>query len=256
MTNLIRNPWTGLMLLLGAAGGPYMLYETETGKQAREGASQVFHSDGGTSGGWFSGPAAQAPAASTSSDPYWNLTGNDPSQNRLNPATSDHRLEQPPILSLGEVLRFDITPTWVMNRFPRVSTVLAETQLDALRVPLVTGTSPSDLAGTLTYYFDSYKRLQRVSLHGVTGEPTRFVAELQRVYQMQQEPSLGGGLYLLKWNGQAASVLHIAPAPVIYSDAPYSRFNVFLELNQAGLAYGLSREARGLIEAGKQTQRW
>lgn len=251
MSNLLKNPLTGLMLLAGAAGGPYMLYETEAGKQARDGASQAFGS------GVATGAASNSPTGATSGvASLWNLAGNDPRHNALNPATTAHSLDQTPILSLGEVLRFDITPTWVMHRFPRVSTVLADMQLDGLRVPLVTGTSPTDMAGTLTYYFDQYKRLQRVTLHAVTGEPMRFVTELQQVYQMQQEPSLGGGLYLLKWNGQAASVLHIAPAPVIYSDAPYSRFNVFLELNQAGLAYGLGPEAQQLIYAGKQTQRW
>ncbi len=251
MVNILKNPLTGLALLVGAAGGPYMLYETEAGKQARQGASQVFSPDAGN--GWLTNTSANGTESNPNGAPHWNLTGN---QNHLNPGTSEHLLDQTPILSLAEVLRFDITPIWVMNRFPRTSTVLADMQLDGLRVPLVTGTAPTDLAGTLTYYFDHYKRLQRVTLHGVTGEPSRFVVELQTRYQLQQEPSLGGGLYLLKWNGQPASVLHLAPAPVIYGDAPYSRFNVFLELNQAGLAYGLSPEAQQLIYAGKQTQRW
>jgi len=255
MVNILRNPLTGLALLVGAAGGPYMLYETDAGKQARQGASQVFSSND-SAGGWLTSAESPGATSANGAAPMWNLAGNNPSHNQLNPATAQHSLDQAPILSLAEVLRFDITPTWVMNRFPRVSTVLADMQLDGLRFPLVTGTSPTDLAGTLTYYFDHYKRLQRVTLHGVTGEPTRFVAELQTGYQLQQEPSLGGGLYLLKWNGQPASVLHIAPAPVIYGDAPYSRFNVFLELNQAGLAYGLSPEAQQLIYAGKQTLRW
>ncbi len=241
MPNFVRSPLTGLLLLASAAGGPYVLYETTAGQQAR----QMFQSD-----------AAPVTPTTHAADPYWGMTGNDPSLNPLNPGTGQHALEQPPILSLREVLRFDIAPPWVIGRFPRVSTVLADMQLDGLRVPLVTGTSPADLAGTLTYYFDPYKRLQRVTIHGVTGDPDRFVAELQQLYQMAQEPSLGGGLYLLTWNGRPASVLHIAPAPVIYADSAYSRFNVFLELNQAGLAYGLSDEAQQLINAGKQTRRW
>ena len=252
MSNLLRNPLTGLLLLAGAAGGPYVLYETDAGKQARQGAVQAFRADDAPAGWFTSLPSSTDPLANRG----WESGATGITSNLLNPAPSEHELAQQQILSLGEVLRFDISPTWVMNRFPSVSTVLADMQLDGLRVPLVTGTSPTDLAGTLTYYFDRYKRLQRVTVHGVTGEPTRFIAELQQVYQMQQEPSLGGGLYLLKWNGQAASVLHIAPAPVIYSDALYSRFNVFLELNQPGLAYGLSTQARQLIEAGQQTQRW
>ncbi|MEZ6135746.1 MAG: DUF6690 family protein [Pirellulaceae bacterium] len=253
MSTIIRNPLTGLLLLAGAVGGPYALFETEVGKQAREGAASAFQSND-TPAGWLT--SAPTSGGLSAEGPYWSMAGTDPAINRLNPGTEAHSLEQPPILSLREVLRFDVSPEWVMNRFPRVSTVLADMQLDGLRAPLVTGTTPTDLAGTLTYYFDHYKRLQRVTLHAVTGEPSRFVAELQQVYQLQQEPSLGGGLYLLKWNGRAASVLHVAPAPVIYGDAPYSRFNVFLELNQPGLEYGLSPAAQQLIDAGNQTQRW
>ncbi|MCA9158223.1 MAG: hypothetical protein KDA72_07850, partial [Planctomycetales bacterium] len=66
----------------------------------------------------------------------------------------------------------------------------------------------------------------------------------------------GGVLYLLSWNGKATSIVHIEPAAVIYADSPYARFKVLIELNQAGLEYGLSREAQQLLDAGKRTQRW
>ena len=246
MANVIRSPLTGLALLAGAAGGPYMLFETDTGKLAQESASHVFSSTSTSSDKPGPGEAAY----------HWNLAGTNPSPTALNPSTAEHHLEQPPVPNLSEVLRFDITPTWVMNRFPRVSTVLADMQLDGLRVPLVTGIAPTDLAGTLTYYFDHNQRLQRVTIHSVTGDPTRFVSELQSAYRFQQEPSLGGGLYLLKWNNQPTCILHVTPAPVIYSDAPYSRFSLFLEVNQPGIAYGLSKEAQLLISTGKETNRW
>ncbi len=226
-----------------------MIYETDAGKIVQQ-ATQVFYSSDAPQA-WQVGPDGAAAI-----DPFFGLAGHDPSANALNPKLSPHSLEQPPIINLGEVLRFDITPTWVMQRFPRVSTILADTQFDGLRVPLVTGTTPSDLAGTLTYYFDRYQRLQRVNLHAVTGDPTRFANELQQAYKLESEPCLGGGLYVVKWNGRVASLLHVAPAPVIYGDAPYSRYNLFLEINQPGLAYGLSPEAQNLVDAGKHTQRW
>ena len=134
--------------------------------------------------------------------------------------------------------------------------MLSELHLDGLRTPLITGTTPSDLAGTITYYFDRYKRLQRLTVHASLGDPNRYVMELQQAYQMSQEPSLGGNLYVVKWNGRPASLLHVAPAAVVYSDSPYGRYNLFLELNQAGLEFGLSAEASQLIEAGRQTRRW
>ena len=93
-------------------------------------------------------------------------------------------------------------------------------------------------------------------MQGTLGDPTRFVAELQQNYQMSQEPSLGGSLYLIKWNGQPTSILHIAPSAVVYNDLPYGRFSLLLELNQAGLEYGLSPESQQLIDAGRQAFRW
>ena len=243
-----KKPLSGLLLLAGAAGGPYMLFETEAGKQAAGGMSQLagVSTSSGTSSDSFSFGAGPAGPPS--------LT--DPSGYMLNPATVEHDMQQPAIHKLQEVLRFDIAPGWVFERFPRVSTVLADTQLDGLRVPLITGTAPSDIAGTLTYSFDRYKRLQRVVVQGMTGDATRFMAELQQQYQMQQVPSLGGVLYLLSWNGKATSIVYIEPAAVIYADSPYARFDVLIELNQAGLEYGLSPEARQLLDAGKRTQRW
>ncbi|MBX3420384.1 MAG: hypothetical protein KF752_02395 [Pirellulaceae bacterium] len=259
---LLRKPLTGLLLLASAAGGPYLWYETEVGKHSR----QAWQSVAGTMGvsdaqdrdysavGYGTGPAGSTGSLG--------LPGAGGLQSAANRLTVDpfqpnpHVMEQLPIATLAEVLRFDVTPDWVMGRFPRVSTVLSEAQLDGLRVPLITGTTPSDLAGTLTYYFDRYKQLKRLTVHAAVGDPTRFVAELQQAYQMSQEPSLGGNLYVIKWNGAPTSLLHIAPATVVYADAHYARFNLFLELNQAGLEYGLSPEARQLVEVGRQTNRW
>ncbi|MEZ6075375.1 MAG: DUF6690 family protein [Pirellulaceae bacterium] len=246
-----KKPLSGLMLLAGAVGGPYMLFETDVGKQAAGGMSQLV--GGSTVGEASSGSYS---AGSIGSDSAGSPSLTDPSGYMMNPASVEHDMHQPAIHTLQEVLRFDIAPGWVLERFPRVSTVLADTQLDGLRVPLVTGTAPSDIAGTLTYSFDRYKRLQRVVVQGMTGDATRFMSELQQQYQMQQVPSLGGVLYLLSWNGKATSIVHIEPAAVIYADSPYARFKVLIELNQAGLEYGLSREAQQLLDAGKRTQRW
>ncbi len=239
-----KKPLSGLLLLAGAAGGPYMLLETEAGKQATGGASQ-----------WMGGSDAPAGYAVPSFTGQA-ISAGQVASHSLNPPAHEHDLQQPAIHTLSEVLRFDIEPGWVLERFPRVSTVLADTQLDGLRVPLVTGIAPSDIAGTLTYSFDRFKRLQRLTVQGTTGDATRFMAELQRQYQMQQMPSLGGVLYLLSWNGKPTSIVHITPASVIYADSPYARFEVLIELNQAGLEYGLSPAARQLLDAGKSTQRW
>ncbi|MFO0940868.1 MAG: DUF6690 family protein [Pirellulales bacterium] len=181
----LRSPITGVALLAAAAGGPYLWYETEIGKQGQSAVSSASQGLGISSPKDpnslnYAGPASygmpSASGSAVSADPF-------------NP--QNRTLDQVPIISLAEVLRFDVTPDWVMGRFPRVSTLLSETQLDGLRAPLITGSTPSDMAGTVTYYFDRFKQLKRVTVHATVGDPTRFVAELQRAYQLSQEPSLG-----------------------------------------------------------------
>lgn len=274
----------GTILLATAAGGPYVLLETPAGKQLTESVgltaaapNESSAADHSPAAFWMPGmewpnhsgqvavPGSNAPnpngLTAYGAQPQGGYLG--PSMQYGLPGLSQSVLTQngstligPPIQALREVVRFDISPNWVPQRFPRVSTVLADTHLDGLRVPLVTGTTPSDLAGTLTYYFDHYQRVQRITIHAMTGDPSRFVAELQHAYQLHQQPSLGGGLYLKKWNGRPTSVVYTAPAPVISADDPYSRYQFFAELNQAGLEYGLSNEAQQLLAAGQQTNRW
>ena len=83
------------------------------------------------------------------------------------PGTSQFA-SQPPqdgsqLRHFSDLFRFDITPEWVVQNWPRVSSQLAEFSFSGLRVPVVSGTSIHDLAGSLTYYFDSQQRLQRTS---------------------------------------------------------------------------------------------
>ncbi len=161
-----------------------------------------------------------------------------------------------PVTDLREVMRFDITPEWVMNRFSRVSTVLAELQLKALRFPIVPGTRVDDLAGTLTYYFDGRDRLQRVSIQAFTGDPDRLVGSMTEHYGMQQEPNLEAGIYTKRWNGLPVHFLRLTRSSVVHANALHQKYTVFLELNQPDLPFGLSQEAKEIVEYDRQTGRW
>ncbi len=161
-----------------------------------------------------------------------------------------------PVADLREVIRFDISPDWVTANFSRVSTVLAELQLDGLRVPLVTGTQPEDLAGSITYYFDPSGRLQRVMLHGFTGDVSKIVTTMTQHYGLQSEPTLEAGVFTRRWNGKPVHFLRITRAPIVYSDALHHKFTVFLELNQPDLRHGISPEAERIVTADRSTGRW
>lgn len=255
---MLKKPIAAAMLLAGAAGGPYVLYETDAGHAARSTANQVLgtgaavNSNALEPGRLISTLNSQSGSTGNSATSWWNPFG---AATVENPATATvYSVTQ--INSLSEVLRFDIPPAWVMQHFPRVNTGLAEMQLDGMRVPLITGTRPDDIVGTLTYYFDRFQRVQRITLHGVTGDPTRLGTELQQNYRLQQQPALGGGLYTTNWNGKPASLLHVAPAALITVGQQTARFEIFLELNQPGLQYGLSPQSQALLQAGQSSHRW
>jgi hypothetical protein len=136
-----------------------------------------------------------------------------------------------------------MTPTYLIQRFGRVSTVQANPQFDGMRVALVTGTQPTDIAGTLTYFFDANKAVQRIQFYGTTGDPAMIAGMMTQFYRLQPEPSLGGQVFTSRWNNRITSLLHIAPASVIQAGTPNANYVVFLELNQPSPAYGLSDEA-------------
>src|SRR5262245_51668880 len=52
-----------------------------------------------------------------------------------------------PPVTIEQAFRFDLTPSWVSSRWPRVSTVLGEPEQLGMRVALVSGTRLDDIAG-------------------------------------------------------------------------------------------------------------
>ncbi|MFG0291370.1 MAG: DUF6690 family protein [Rhodopirellula sp. JB044] len=160
------------------------------------------------------------------------------------------------VADIREALRFDLTPPMILDRFSRVSTVLADLQLEGLRVPVVTGIRSDDLAGTLTYYFDRSGAIQRINLHGFTGDAQRIIATLTSHYGLEGEKALDAGVYTRRWNGIPVHLLRISHAPVVFSDAVHQKYTVFLELNQPNLKYGISEEARRIVQTDRWTGRW
>lgn len=199
-----------------------------------------------------SGPAVAVPGKT---DQLWDYTLGTPtlSQIQQQPNTT---VGGGVVYDLREVLRFDIVPGWLPQRFARVSTVTSNVQMDGLRVPLITGTQPKDIAGTLTYYFDSSQTLKRINLHGLTGDPTQLANLMVQFYQLKPEQSLGGQLFTTRWNNRITSVMQISPAPIIYAGADHSKYIIFLELNQPTNQYGLSDEASEVLRNSQATQRW
>lgn len=138
------------------------------------------------------------------------------------------------IVPLGEVFRFQNTPQWIFQRWGRVSTVTAEGKLQGYRVPLVTGTSSFDLAGSLTYYFDTNRQIQRIVFHGHTGDPSPLIhiVTKQHGLKAQGTPDPGMILYQRWYHGEAASELRLQPMNVVDSTSPHTRYMVNLLLER------------------------
>lgn len=160
------------------------------------------------------------------------------------------------VANFQEVFRFDIHPKWVLSRWPRVTTVLAEPSLEGLRVPLVTGKNADDISGSLTYYFDQQKMLQRISFVGYTGDERRLARLAVESYGMKPVPSLSAGLFMLTWNGKPRSVLRLSLLPVVRATDTNRRLEVMLEINRPRAYYGLSREFKEVLDQDRATSRW
>ncbi len=274
-TRRIVNPMIPRMrtiaIVAATVGGPYVATETEVGRSAVSGISDVV---GTVSNG--DNPLASTTDASVDSSAYAThalhevegIRSQAPERYRYDPQLA-RKLEgrsegagaQPTlagvrVTDLREVLRFDVTPDWVIQRFSRVSTVLSDLRLEGMRVPIVTGTKADDLAGTLTYYFDRSQRLQRVTIHGFTGDPTRLVQAMTEHYGLKNEPTLEAGVYTRRWNGFPVHFVRLSHAPVIHTNAVHQKYTVFVELNQPNLAYGISQEAQKIVQFDRMTGRW
>jgi len=261
-------------LIAAASIGPYVATETDFGRGAVDQVSGLFGERSAAVTGWMAPGIAGSEAerergyanhAHYEVEKLRNVTndryrydkdlarklGAIPPDPNAEPTLAGNQISD-----LREVMRFDITPRWLIGRFARVSTVLANLNLKGLRVPVVTGIRAEDVAGTLTFYFDQHDQLQRLTFHGFTGDPNRFTYVMTTHFGLQREPALEAGAFTKRWNGQPVHFLRLTHAPVVYSDAVHHKYTVFLELNQPNLAYGISDEARRIVESDHHTGRW
>lgn len=149
---------------------------------------------------------------------------------------------------LSEALRYEVTPQWVVARWPRVATVVGELEWSGMRVPLIAGSEADAFVGSLTYYFDSRQQLRRISLEGYCGDEREIVALAMQGFGLLPEPSLSGGLYAFRWSGQPLSVLAVQYAPTINADSPHRR-RILLEVNRPEPGWRLSPQMQALLRS-------
>jgi hypothetical protein len=121
----------------------------------------------------------------------------------------------PEISNFGEVLRFDLSPQAITQKWSRVSTGLSDPRFQGYRVPLMTGTSDSDLVGSLTYYFDGRPRMRRITFLGTTGNPRQLVDFLSRQYGFRRYRDGNARVTAYRVRYPYSGLLQIMPAEVL-----------------------------------------
>jgi hypothetical protein len=146
----------------------------------------------GPSGG-AAEPSVSPGSLAASSQPA-DATGRNGVQPGRGPTGSSPAGDQVQCQDLAEVLRFEVTAAWILGRWPSVSTGLSQLDLQGYRVPMVTGAAEDDLAGALTYYFNSRQQVQRITFYGTTGDPDKLIRLLAARYRfgrrLTNDPSL------------------------------------------------------------------
>jgi hypothetical protein len=143
------------------------------------------------------------------------------------------RSEEIPVVDLSEAFRMNVTQSWVMGRWPRVSAGLPDATLHGLRVPLISGMRDDDLAGALTYYFTASQKCAKITFSGTTGDPRRAASFMKEKFGFRPFTSNQPGVerYEIRWNGKSHSELLIHPAAVVKSANPLARYEVQLVIS-------------------------
>jgi hypothetical protein len=211
------------VVMCAAIGVPYVT--TEWSK-----VSHLFSNQPNAAAGQPVNPAAGAPGAVAAGYP---ANGNPSLVAMAGVPASDAEINAPPEVEMADALRFDVTASWILGRWPRVTAGLPDAGLQGYRVALVSGTREDDLAGALTYYFNKNHVCQRITFQGTTGDARKLITMLTTRFGFERQTSDDPGVYLyqIRWNGRATSELQVRPARVIRASAPTARFEVLLAMN-------------------------
>lgn len=94
-----------------------------------------------------------------------------------------------PVNDLREIIRFDVSPYWVQQRWqPSTRLDLDQDGYYGFRVPLMTDEKVGQLNGALTFYFDGEGVVQRIQFRGTAAETTPLHNLLTQYFRFQAVP--------------------------------------------------------------------
>ena len=138
----------------------------------------------------------------------------------------------PPLGDFRNVFRFNATPGWIRDTWPRVS-VTSFDNLTGYRVPFVSGPAREDIVGSLTYYLDNRNTVQRVEFDGYTFDPNRILQHVVHVHGLTPDLYFGSNLYSRRTaKNYIVSVVQIDQPTAIYANKRKGgQVHIRLELN-------------------------
>jgi hypothetical protein len=149
----------------------------------------------------------------------------------------------------------DVSKEWVYQRWPRKSNATADLDLMGVRVPLVTGTQMHDVAGSLTYYFNSAGQVQKLAFKGRAGDPRAVIGLATGPYGLQPAPAPPGEqLWQLRRGPDVLSQLRVESAPVVWESAPHDVFAIDLVLQRPQGARPINELDEAVAEMLQQQQ--
>jgi hypothetical protein len=161
------------------------------------------------------------------------IESNPPTNSIASPTNSV--IDNAPVVSLEEAFRFDLAPADILQRWPRVSTELPSLHLHGYRVPLVTGTDTTAVAGSLTYYFNSSQQIQRITFRGTTGDPRAIISLLTNRYHYARRPNNDPSRLVYEStnrSNQLAGQVLIRSAAIVRQNDPYKRYDIDLSMDR------------------------
>ncbi len=211
--------------LLGAAvGGPYLASQAPDDWASRWGAS----------------PPAEAQAEASAWSPD-QLNFRAPNLAAPNGPGSEVYESPAPLagpvgIGLEQALNWNVTKNWVYQQWARKSTGLSDPRLFGVRVPLVTGSGMTDVAGSLTYYFDKAGVLQRMRLVGQTADTSRIAHLATTRFGMTPRTALSPGdqLFQAVQSNTLRGQLRTRPEGTLWATSPHQSFAVQFEVTRPG----------------------
>jgi hypothetical protein len=241
MLSLLPKPSLTTIAGIGAlCFGPYMVQETQTGRNLWNWATQqAWHSISGTSPSPRDrdAPIDTPPGQFVSTSPFVTASPPNPdSRQRGEPSALETQASPttpgPATIDLRAWLRWELPRGYLLWQHPNAAIVPTERNLVGYRIPFTTGLQPQDLTGTLTYFYDAKDQLQRMELSAASINPWPMTQWLVPQFRLQpiasQHPNLR--LAILENRDKPQSLLAVATGNSPSASPPHE---LFLELNRS-----------------------